>query len=99
AHHGADALARRCAVAADLRGCLLEMQPGGVDRLDDPVVEVAPDALALAEQELSTPRVGEGAIGLLLEQLEADDDRKGHGGSGGRHDYLDRDAERLEHDL
>ena len=45
------------------------MEPRGVDGLDDAVVEVATDPLSLAEQELAAPALGQGAIGLLLEQV------------------------------
>ena len=84
---------------ADLGGRLLEVQPGGVDRLDDAVVEVAADALPLAEEELPPPGIREGSIGLLLEQLEADDDRDRDREPGRGDEDLDRDAEGLEHDL
>ena len=59
------------ALGVELGRGLLEVQAGGVDRLDDAVVQVAPDALALAEQQLAAPGLGQGAIGLLLEQLQA----------------------------
>ena len=68
--HGA-----RCAPAALRRWLqcgarLVQVQAGGVDRLDDAVVQVAPDALTLARQQLPAAGLGQGAIRLLLEQVQ-----------------------------
>ena len=77
---------------------MLEVQPRRVDRLDDAVVQVAPDALALAQEHLASASLGQGAIGLLLEQLEAGDDGQGDDEPGDGAEDLDRHAERLEDD-